>query len=68
MESVGFGKCKRDYDRGVAFMKILANVLWKATEQKEKCRIIVEYDPDADRFEIYRQTNHEPKPYSRGED
>lgn len=66
--AIAFGQCKRDYDRGVAFMSVLSKALWQATEQKEKCRIVVEYDPDADRFGIYYQPNHERKLCSQEED
>ena len=42
---------REDYETGIAVMQSLSKAMWT----KEKCRIVVEYDPAQEVVAVYRE-------------
>lgn len=48
---------KREYfETGIAVMQVLSKALWT----KEKCRIVVEYDPAQEGLKVYKEVSKSP--------
>lgn len=57
MEKELVASMKRQYyETGVAFMQVISKAMWT----KEKCRIVVEYDPAQEVLKVYKEVSQTP--------
>lgn len=57
MERKVVASMKREYfETGIAAMQVLSNAMWT----KEKCRIVVEYDPAQAVLKVYKEISKSP--------